>query len=58
MVLGHESCGTVKGALAERVLLSFVPEKIYAFDVSLGPVALGEVYQMRALRTKNVHSQA
>jgi hypothetical protein len=23
----------------ERVLLSFVPEKIYAFDVSLGPVA-------------------
>jgi hypothetical protein len=25
----------------ERVLFGFVPDKVYAFDVSLGPIALG-----------------
>jgi hypothetical protein len=33
----------------ERVLFGFVADEVYAFDVSLGPIALGEVDQMRAL---------
>jgi hypothetical protein len=41
-----------------RVLLGSVPEKVYALNVSLLPIALGEIDQTRALRAKEIHPKA
>jgi hypothetical protein len=40
------------------VLLGSVPDKVYALNVSLLPIALGEIDQPRALRAKEIHPKA
>jgi hypothetical protein len=40
------------------MLLGSVPEKVHAYDTAPRPIALSDIDHTRALRTKDVQSQA
>jgi hypothetical protein len=40
-----------------RMLLGCVPDKVRTIDIALRRSALGEIYETRALRAQNIHTQ-
>ena len=41
-----------------RVFLGCVPDKVRAMDIALRRMALGEIYETRALRAQDIQAQA
>jgi hypothetical protein len=40
-----------------HVLLGSVPDKVRALDIAVRRMALGEIYETRALRAQDIHTQ-